>query len=51
MGYIDRQIDRERRRGICQLRYIGERSVCRPRGFRITIGADGSEGYFLLGSF
>ena len=38
-------------RSVCQLGYIGERSVCRPRGFRILIGVDGSEGYFLLGSF
>ena len=31
--------------------YREEECVCRPRGFRIMIGVDGSEGYFLLGSF
>ena len=36
---------------VCQLGYIGGRSTCWPKGFRILIGADGSEGYFLLRSF
>ena len=31
--------------------YRREECVCRPRGFRIIRGADGSEGYFLPGSF
>ena len=49
MGYI--YIGGDRRRGICWLGYIGERSTCWPRGVRILIGADGSERSFLLGSF
>ena len=40
-----------RDRSVCWLGYIGERGAYQPRGFRITLGVDGSDGPFFLGSF